>query len=190
MEILLFFMETAIVDYSNNNRVSYHHLQGFWQNIFFWIRKKCYNYFKIPMLYNEHSHVNLYGLWLHFSWGLTCRTVLSGIVCKEKESTAHWIPRFLPSFIISNDLRKKQNLPFSKPRLHITLFFVPNSSTAPLPSLVFLGMTKRKRGRKKCIVGGDFRDHLSQHLQCTQKRNCRCKRRVHGGPMEREAWWD
>lgn len=35
MEILLFFMETAIVDYSNNNRVSYHHLKGFWQNIFF-----------------------------------------------------------------------------------------------------------------------------------------------------------
>ena len=27
--------ETAVVDYSNNNRVAYHHLQGFWQNIFF-----------------------------------------------------------------------------------------------------------------------------------------------------------
>lgn len=68
------------------------------------------------------------------------------IVCKEKESTARWIPRLFPSFIISKWFEKKQNLPFSQPWWPITPFFVPNSYTVPLPSLVFL---ERQRGREE-----------------------------------------
>lgn len=63
------------------------------------------------MLYHEHSHVNPMAV-TSFLLRADLKNCPKWIVCKEKESTAHWIPRFLPSFIISNDLKKKPKSSF------------------------------------------------------------------------------
>lgn len=100
-------------------------------------------------------------------------------VRKEKASTAPLSPKILTFFYHLKWFEKKQNLPFSQPRLPIPLFFVPNPYTAPLPSLLFL--ERQRRGRKKCIAEIIYPNTFNEPKKETVDGNCVPRVGVGGG---------